>query len=556
MNFLDHLRRVSTAASNVYTLSNLSSWISKYTYHEGRNFSYDGHEYQPKVIDDDAAEIYVVKCAQTGLSEIFARWGVAACATQPNFTLIWTFPSTSDAEKFTKARLNPMIAASPEIKAVLNSQVDGADLKQFGDNSFAYIRGTISDTGGLSVPADLLIHDELDKSNLDMVSTYVSRLQHKPTKKRRLFSTPTQSKYGISLLAESSRRYREIWKCSHCNHHFLPSFENDIHIPGWDKPKREITRSNVKDIAVDQAVMLCPSCFKVPSTDVAFREWVLENNAENYEAKSYFISPFSAPKILTPSYLVGAVPKFNKWSEFQNQVLGLPAEDSEDILTRTDVEKSFVSGDLGSTEVHYMGVDMGLTCHFTIAYVAHNGELVVVHREKVNYTKMEEQRNELKRRFRVAISVHDMFPYTDLINRVTTFDPNAYGAIYVERKTSEVYSVHEVEPNPEEGKLNVRNVKINRHVAFDQLMAKFKDGKVIMKDGEDHEEVVAQMTDMRRVQAFDRYGSISYQWRKGAGDDHYHHSLMYCMIAAELRGTITGFALGIPNLVTTFKRKG
>lgn len=161
---LDHLQRIRDGAYSVYTLNNLSGWISKHTYIEGKPFNYKDHEYQKDIIDDPAKTLLVNKCAQTGLSEIFARWGIAATATQDNFTLIWTFPSTTDAERFTKARLDPMIEASPELRRRISKAVNSSELKQFGENSFVYIRGTISETGALSVPADLLIHDELDLS--------------------------------------------------------------------------------------------------------------------------------------------------------------------------------------------------------------------------------------------------------------------------------------------------------------------------------------------------------------------------------------------------------
>ena len=236
-------------------------------------------------------------------------------------------------------------------------------------------------------------------------------------------------------------------------------------------------------------------------------------------------------------------------------MLGLPATDAIDSLTVGDVRKSFVSGDLDVGEFHYMGVDMGITCHITIGYVGRNQELVVVHREKVNYTKLEERRAELKRKYRVVISVHDMYPYTDLVNRITLYDPNAYGAIYVEKKSAEIFTVQDSEANPEEGKLNVRCVKINRNPAFDALMERFKARAIYMKDGEDKEEVVSHLDDMRRVKGFDRNGGMYFQWRKGTGADHYHHSLLYLYIATELRGTAAGFTTGVPMLVSSFKQR-
>lgn len=558
LNYTDHLQRVSDSALNVFQLSNLSRWIEKHTKNPedtSKPWSFLHHEYQRDIIDDPANEVYVVKCAQVGLSEVFARWGMAAVATQPNFTLIWTFPSTTDAEKFAKTRLDPFIQSSPELRRSVNSQVNSAELKQFNDNSFAYIRGTLSQTGGLSVPADLLIHDELDKSDIDNIATYVSRLQHKKTKMRRLFSTPTVNKFGVSLLSETSRRMRQIWKCSHCNHTWLPSFEDDVHIPGWTKTKKEINKGNMKDVKWQQALLLCPHCRRAPDPDIRFREWVVENNMENYDAKTYFVSPFCAPHILSAPYLVNVIGRFSKWAEYTNQVLGLTAEDSQETQTETDIRKCLVQAPLDSSEVHYMGVDLGLVCHITIGRKAHDAKLLVVHREQVSYTQLEARRRELCSQYKVAVSVLDMYPYTDMVNRIAQFEPNAYGAQYVMSNTSEVFKIKEQEADPEKAKTSFRQVVINRNPAFDQLMYEIKAGRVLVAEGQDFELFVRHCTDQKRVQAFDRFGGITYQWKKTQGEDHYHNALLYLMIACELRGTVQPVMTEVVGLVSSFKRR-
>jgi len=180
--------------------------------------------------------------------------------------------------------------------------------------------------------------------------------------------------------------------------------------------------------------------------------------------------------------------------------------------------------------------------------------LLVVHREKVFYTQFEERRRELCERYRVLVSVHDLFPYTDIITRVTEFDQNAYGAIYVEKKTNETYTVKLQEENAEEGKLNVRSVLINRNVAFDELMQMIKRRELVVAKSD--EEFVSHLKSMKRIQKFDRFNNLTYRWEKTDGVDHYHHSLLYLWMAVSLRGTATGFTpAGVVPLVTAFKRK-
>lgn len=550
-----HIQRIRDAVNNTYTLGNLANWIVKHTKLEGKPFSFEGHEYQKDIISDLEKTLIVVKAAQTGLSEIFARWALACVSTQDNFTLMWTFPTSTDAENFTRTRIDPIITDSAEIRRMMSKSINTVALKQFGANSFAYVRGTISDTGGLSVPADLLIHDEYDKSDMDNVATYISRLQHKPTKMRRVFSTPTVEKYGVSLLAETAKRYRQMWKCDKCNHLWLPSYEDDVKIPGWDRPKKEITTLLLKDLDWENSKLLCPSCGREPSSHLSHRNWVVENPLDNYDEKAVYVSPFCAPSFITPAYLVRTSAKFKKWSEFCNQSLGLTEEDGEETLLESDIRKALIQGDFSDSGVHHIGADMGLTCHLVVGRLGNDGRPMIVHRERVSYTKFIERRQELCTQYRVTTSVHDMFPYTDLVNRVTTYDPNAYGAIYVDRKTAETHVVVTAEENPEEGKLNVRRVNINREIAFDALMAEFKNNRMVIKKQADDEEFVSHLRDMKRVKVMDKDG-FRYKWQKTQGVDHYHHASLYCYIAMKLAGTANGWVnMGSLPLLTVIKAR-
>ncbi len=548
--FSKHLEYLKDQLSKRYTIHTLGNWIQENTYIGGKNFTFKGHEYQLDIISDPAKTVLVNKAAQTGLSEIFARWALAVSCTQRNFTTIWTFPSATDASNFTKARLSPVIASSPEIQRMISSTVDSTELKQFGLDTFLYIRGTISETAGLSVPADILIHDELDRSDVANVSAYVSRLQHKPTKIRRLFSTPTVAGFGIDLECRTAKRKRQMWKCSHCGEHFLPDYERNVVIPGFDGNKREINRYNIKGIRWSEAKLLCPACGKVPDPSVEFREWVVENPHEAYETVAYYVSPFCAPEFITPSYLVKVSTDFNKWSEFSNQALGLVADDDQEMLVADDLRKVGMTGDFRGTDLHVLGVDMGLVCHFVIGKLV-DSEFVVVHREKCNYMQFESVRARICREWRVIVSVHDMFPYTDLVTRVVDFDPNAYGAVYVSRSSTETHTIKEQEASAVDGKLNVRAVHINREVAFDALMYAIKEGRVRINQVDD--ELLLHMLDMKRVPKFDKHGGIYYKWEKTQGVDHWHHSMLYCFIASKIRSMSSWVGAGSVPLVTSVR---
>lgn len=539
----DHLARLDEALANLYGLTNLAKWIEERTVLDGKRFSFKGHEFQRTVINDAAVTSIVVKCAQIGLSEIMARWSLGAACTQDDFTIIYTFPTTNDAEKFCKTRCDPAIEASADLRRAVNPNLNNSEIKQFGRNSFIYFRGTLSETAALSVPANAVIHDEVDKSNLEQMSVYVSRLQHKPHKLRKMFSTPTVNRYGISKEAETARRYRQVLTCEHCNHAFFPDYFDHVHIPGFDKDKREITKATLKDIRWQEAVLLCPKCFRPPGNGEEQREFVCENPSENYPANAWFLTPFCAPTIISAPYLVKVSTEFDKYSEFVNQSLGLTAEDENDSITEGDLERALLQADLRESCTHQLGADMGMMCHISIGREAPNGELLVVHRESVPYTRFEQRRRELCAEYRVTISVHDAQPYVDMINRITETDPNAWASVFTTGTPSVLFTPKLQEEDKAEGKLNMRRLNVTRTMAFDNLMSDLKSGMIkVAKDPQVDETWRNQMRSLKRVGKFDKSKDVFYVWEKTDGVDHYHFSLLYLSLAVKLRMMVAGHA--------------
>lgn len=539
MNFSEHLARVKDAINNVYGIHNLAPWIERYTYLDGKRFSFHQHEFQRDILADKAKTSIVVKCAQVGLSEILYRYAVASCCTQDDYNVIYTFPSSSDAEKNNRTRIDPMIEGSPELKRLVNPNLNNSETKQFGRNSFLFFKGTFSATQAISTPANAVISDEWDKSDTTQGSVYVSRLQHRPHKIRKIFSTPTIEKFGVSKEAETARRLKHLATCNHCNHTFLPDYFEHIKVPGWDKPLEEITKRNIHTIRWREAVLLCPKCGKDPQLHHSRMQFVCENSMENHEANAWYISPFSAHEILVPSYLVETSTKFEKFSEFKNQTLGLTAEEKNESIQEADMILAEMPG-LDSAEFHVMGSDMGITCHICIGRIAMDGTFVIVHREQVHYTHFEKRTLELSAQYRVVLHVMDTQPYVDLVTRITKARPNNWGAIFVTSKSPVPFTLEQASADAVEGKMDLRLVKVNRTAALDALLGVIKRGEWKINSSDQNEVYRAQMQDMKRVQRFTRDGELSYVWEKTTGMDHYHLATLYLYIATQMRGTVGG----------------
>lgn len=561
----EHFSNLSAIARDSYSLSSLSVFAQRNVYLEGNLISMRGdRQFQADVIDNTARVVNTVKPAQIGLTTSTIVYFLSGMATQPpgKFNVVYALPSANDAQKLTVTKVDPIIQGSPYLRARLNKDVDNAELKEINGN-FLFTRGTKSDTAALSISADCLVADEVDRCDPDKLKQFRSRLQASPLKIIKQFSTPTIDRYGISKEAEASRRMRHLGMCHSCGHKWLPTYHQDIVIPGYLGDLEDLTKYNIKDVRWQEAHWKCPKCGNDPKFTPETLEWVCENPEDQYEAITYYITPVTTCRILVPSYLVSTSTEFNTRTEWKNQVLGETGEENNEQLTIGDIESCTIDSPLDSSEVHFMGCDMGLTCHITIgrltsAVMTANGKpsLLVVHRESVPIGQFNARRLELIKQYRCITSVHDVYPYTPTIMAITDSDPNAYGAVFTTSKSPEMYTVREKKQDLEEGKLNLRLVSINRTAVFDTLLDMFKKREIVIHKQANHDELVMHLMSLRRVQIF-QGDELVFSWQKTDGNDHGFFSLMYMYLACTLRGTVSESRGSSFSLVSKFRvRKG
>jgi Phage terminase large subunit (GpA) len=548
----EHFQRVKDGIDNVYNLQNLAAYVEKSMKLEGRKFSFGvKYGFQKDILNDSSRVNNTIKPAQIGLTTTTMAYTVAAACTQKKFHSIYALPTAGDANKLVTTKLNPLIDNSPDVRRLINLNVHSMELKEINKN-FIFIRGTKSDTAALSISADALVVDEIDRCDPDVVKQFRSRLQASEFQVIRQFSTPTINGVGISKESETSKKFRHMAKCDCCGHVWLPSYHTDIVVPGFDGDLEFVTNVTLKDIRWQEASWRCPSCKNDPRLHPSRLEWVCENPLDNYEAHSYFITPVTACLVLTPSYLVRTSTEFNTRSEWKNQVLGETSENKNSQITEEDVLKSQVDVPLDSSEVHVMGFDMGLLCAVCIGRVTLSGMIVVVHREMVPITQFETRRLELIKLYRVVASVHDVYPYTPEIMRVCDYDTNAYGAMFSTGKNVQLYTLQEKAADIEEGKLNLRLLKVNRTMMLDDTLAAFKAGTLIMSKSAQN--FNAHYTSMKRTQVFVK-DELTWVWQKtGTETDHQHFALGYMQLAWQMRTRQT-WSNSPDALVSTFRIK-
>ena len=521
----EHLGRLEYQLLGHHNLDAIASFITKHTYIKGSLYSFDGHEFQRWIAEDTHQESNVQKISQVGLSEIMARWVVAAVATIPYLSVIYTMPYAGDAEKFAKTRVDPIVDDAPKLLALKSRQVWNSSIKQLGQGMI-YFRGTNSETAAISVPADVIIADEIDRSNPDVLDQFESRLTHSKWQIRRNFSTPTVEKRGIDLKMRSSKRFKNFCQCDHCNHWFYPDYYQHVRIPGFDGELSSITKDTLRTIRWQEAFLYCPKCFAALDVRKLERSLICENATENWLASGYYVSPFDAANIVTLPQLVKKSTGYRRISEFHNQNLGICSEEKEDTITMNDLEACRLQSK-PSMSYNSMGCDMGMVCNITIGkYV--DDVLVVCHAERVLLKDFESRRLEFIQEFNVISKVQDALPYTDMLFRLQGSEPTLYGAYYTSLKDG-CYTITE----PEEDENKTRAVKINRTVAFDNVLYLFKKGLIRAFVGNEWDIFTTQLQDMKKVPKFNDKGEAYFVWEKSEeGNDHYHLELWPAPLAS------------------------
>jgi len=555
MLFQEHVNRVRAGTNQARSLHEVSRWISDNTYIKGKLYSYRNHEYQPFILDAAEPEWVIQKCSQVGITELSIRLSLALCAMIRGFTIAYTLPTAKFAGTVMKTRVNPVIKDSAPLRDLVED-LDNTEVKQLGD-SFLYLKGAASSNAPISVPCDMRIHDEVDFSDPVVLSQYQSRLSHSEYKFKGQLSTPTLPKKGINAEFITSRRHYNFAKCSCCGHSFIPDYYDHVRVPGFSGDLQTITKRNLHKIRYKEAFVECPRCGGKPDLSPQHREWVRENPLDNFVAFGVQVSPFDAPALMTPGNLIEAATQYKKHADFVNFGLGLPFEDKESTLTEDELKNLCVSSanlDSGFTTV--MGVDLGMTCWITVGAAHYDGTLRILKIEGVPVSQLRKRYKELRAEYRVRMTVMDSQPYTETVLALQVTDPNLFGAVYTERKGLEIFNVVQREEDKDEAKQELRQVNISRNKAFDSLMEFIRAMMLTKKPCDLDETWIAHLTDMRRMKDWDLSSQeLVFRWVKSAeGDDHLHHSLLYCYIASQMLGVSAGQSLGLP-LLGTFKNK-
>lgn len=464
---------------------------------KGEPLEFQDRAFLLDILTDWSQEICWKKCSQVGGSIIF---NVKALFALENFgfNIIYTMPTDGDVEDFVKTKTNPLIVSnSDQFKGV--SQ-DSIHLKQVGDR-FMHFKGTISKTAAISTSADLLIHDEISRSDQTIIEMYKSRLKASRYKARWLFSNPTTEKDILDQKWKISDQKEWCVTCDNGHEEFLR----------WPE-------------SVDQSAKgyICYICNAV-ITDTQRRRgrWVPQNPGA--KVSGYHTSHLIAPWITAEEVIEDAQ---GDQEYFYNFVLGEPYNPGDLSVSRATILDNWTPKDLSVGKEWFLGVDVGNVKHYVLGT-----ELGVVKIGK--FTKWSE--------------LDDMMKFYNPRLVIDAMPDNTMSKYYVSQYSGALMSFFQENANNPQvivwwGENDRKGIVYsNRHRVIDQLIDHILNAKMLfgVPSDRDLREFVKHWETMRRIKVVSPKGIESYEWESNTGVDHFVFAALYFYLATLKRGSAT-----------------
>lgn len=288
-------------------------------------------------MDFSARQVYK-KSVQVGVSVMEQFKCFHAMNTQ-GWNIIYTLPSDNDVEEFVPTKTDKIIFANQSLANHL--QANNVYRKGMYDR-FLYFKGTRSKTAALMTSADLLVHDELDRSDLGIVQDYRGRTQRSKYQGIWELSNPSVKNSGVDVSWKRSDRKEWVVKCPECEiEQFLE----------WSK-----------NVDYQRKIYVCRECGG-EITDKARRlgRWVASEPES--QISGYHISQLMAPW-RSAANLIDEEAETNE-EYFNNFILGEPTGEGDAEDFRQLIIDAWTPKDLQKPP-YFMGVDIGSTKHYVI----------------------------------------------------------------------------------------------------------------------------------------------------------------------------------------------
>ena len=484
----------------------LAAWVLKRIRLEGRPFSFAGHEYLKDIYDDKSPHLVLCKAAQIGGTTWAVLRSLHTCLN--GLSVIYFFPTRSDVLDFSKSRVAPLLADNPFLSKRV-SDTDTAGLKRIGDASL-FLRGMRSTVGMKSVPADMIVFDELDEASPDAKALARERLAHSDYKRIIELSNPSLPDYGVDVSFQLSDQRHWTLKCPSCGR--WTARDNEFPTKLGQEVKIILPRPD------GGFYRACPGC--AAELDLSAGEWVADfpdRAIHGYRISQLFSTKMDPGEILH-EYRTTRFP-----DRFFNLKIGIPWADREHRL-----DAGLVLSLCGDTPMREkdegpcsMGVDTGRELYVVVLRSDHGSD-----KHHLVHLAVCHEFDELDgfiERFHVDRCVVDGLPETHATRDFAGRHPGVAFMCF--------FSEHQ--RGPAKWDPSVPSVLINRTEALDASRVAIRDEKVVLprRDKTVEKFAVHMAANAKVLHEDDETGMKRYRYIH-TGDDHFSFAFTYAWMAA------------------------
>lgn len=416
--------------------------------------------------------------------------------------ILYLFPSKSDVTDFSKGRIDPLIQENPDTIGSWIRDTDAANIKRIW-NAFLYLRGMKSRVGLKSVPADLIIFDELDEAPQNAIDMAMERMAHSEYKEVMKLSNPTLPDYGIDkAFQETDQRYW-LLRCEKCGEYTC--LENTF--------PHCLIEANGK------VIRACSKC--KGELNPAVGEWVAKKPSITDKRGYHYSQLFS--QFVDPREILHQFRTTTNLTDFYNLKIGIAYVEAQNRLSIQEVLDLCGSDGIASEDPGpcFMGVDQGADLHVVIGKKARQKAGKIIH---LGIYKDWEELDRLMKNFHISRCVVDALPET---RNARAFAQRHKGRVYLN-----YYNEHQ------RGSYAWNDaeliVQCNRTESLDASHKEITDQSIILpkecdivKTFADHLHNVA-----KKLQEDDETGSKRYVYVK-LGPDHFRHAFNYEAMARQ-----------------------
>lgn len=480
---------------------------------KGDPFNYHDRPFLVDILTDFTPQIALMACAQVGKSVTFSLKTLFA-VKHLHLNVIYTMPTDTFVSEFVASKFDKIVQMNSHEFSDMRG--DNVQRKELNDR-FIFFDGTESKTAGISTTADVLVHDEISRSNQPKIHQYRSRTKASKYKGRWLFSNPGTERDELDLEHQKSDQKEWMITCPAC------------------KDRHDLTFPDSIDL--EREIYVCKAC-KAPISDDVRRqgEWV-DKTGKVWDGtlNPYFrVSGWRISHLMCPDISVREIVEDSKGDPayFNNFVLGKAYSPGDLSVSKTTILDLWTPKDLRTPNI-YLGVDVGNIKHYVVR--SDKGLL------KVGRFTKDSELDDIIKYWKPTSGVIDAMPNTTLSKYIVETYPFMQMSYFMENSNNPQLLVWW-------GEGDKKGIVYSfRDRILDQFLTAMIEAKWLI--GVESDEMfrlyIKHFETLRREKVVNNKGIERYVWASTTGEDHFVFADLYSYLA--MLGSGAGIFYGDSN---------